>query len=146
MDEGEKEEGEGEEQRDLFRGAEWSTEGIPCGVGTDAYKSRHLKTGQSACSLSASAREKLPSLDDFITEMDARTGKWPLDRVVLTTFHMVFPREAAKLLVDKVKFSLALVFRGEMKAFSCTRSMKIKSSASPFGDKCASCQVSQGAP
>ncbi|CAM9718325.1 unnamed protein product, partial [Pylaiella littoralis] len=51
-------------------------------------------------SLSQKARDKMPSLDDFMDALDPDTGKFPLEDLTLTTFDMNFPVAAVKLLVD----------------------------------------------
>lgn len=82
---------------------EWSERGIPAFVGTADHKKRTQKPSVSAASLSASARAMLPSLDNFMDEMDDATGIFPLEGLAMTCFDMMFPTEAADLFVEKVR-------------------------------------------
>ncbi|CAB1112216.1 unnamed protein product [Ectocarpus sp. CCAP 1310/34] len=89
-------EDEDEEDEDVV----WTDRGIPDFAGTDDHKKRTQRETVSAASLSASAREKLPSLDTFMDSLD-ESGKFPLHGSMMTCFDMMFPDEAIDLFVDK---------------------------------------------
>lgn len=91
-------------------GVEWTTKGIPNFAQTSAHARRHRRPTVGDVSLSESALEKMPSLDDFIGALDPKTGRFPLEMIALTCFDMNFPLEAVKLFVDKVGLGLPPFF------------------------------------
>ncbi|CAN0055524.1 unnamed protein product [Pylaiella littoralis] len=100
---------------------EWTDKGILNFAETDAHERRHRRPAVRGVSLSKSAREKLPSLDDFIGALDPKTGKFPLETVVLTCFDMNFPREAVELLADKTNGYVDLCTAEPLEGKSDTR-------------------------
>lgn len=96
-----------EEEEEVHPSWAWSERGISGYEETDAYKRRNKKTetGSSASpvSLSQSARDRMPSLDQFMDTTGACSGHFALEQVVGECFDMNFPKEAVKLFVDKVR-------------------------------------------
>lgn len=107
---GVKRKAEDEEQEEIGKVGEnlqWTERGIPNFAKTSAYMKRNMRPGMGKVSLSKSARDKMPSLNDFMNALDPETGKFPLEGMVLTCFDMNFSAEAVKLLVEKVGLSLS---------------------------------------
>lgn len=105
---------EEEEEEEVDESWDWSERGIPDFENTDAYKRRNKKpaAGSSASpvSLSQSAREKMPSLDQFMEAIGINSGTFAIEQVVGTCFDMNFPKEAVQLFVDKVRLVCVAVF------------------------------------
>lgn len=98
---------EEEEEEEVHESWAWSERGIPDYEETEAYKRRNKKTdtGSSACpvSLSQSARDRMPSLGQFMDTIAASSGHFALEQVVEECFDMNIPKEAVQLFVDKVR-------------------------------------------
>ncbi|CAB1108340.1 unnamed protein product [Ectocarpus sp. CCAP 1310/34] len=96
---------EEEEDEEVDESWAWSERGIPEFENTDAYKRRKKKpaAGSSASpvSLSQSAREKMPALDQFMQTIGSNSGGFAIEQVVGTCFDMNFPKEAVEVFVDK---------------------------------------------
>lgn len=105
---------EEEEEEEVDESWDWSERGIPDFENTDAAKRRNKKpaAGSSASpvSLSQSAREKMPSLDQFMEAIGINSGTFAIEQVVGTCFDMNFPKEAVQLFVDKVRLVFFAVF------------------------------------
>lgn len=109
---------------------EWTEGGMDdYAPGSAAYDMRHKKAdGPHGCSLSAVARGRLPSLDEFMERRDPVTGQFAIGSAVLDPdtgeykpsvmdicFDMNFPPAAVKLFTDKVLNNcLFFVFRASM--------------------------------
>ncbi|CAM9479427.1 unnamed protein product, partial [Pylaiella littoralis] len=53
---------------------QWTERGIPNFAGTAAHENRNKRSSKSEVSLSQKARDKMPSLDDFMDTLDPDTG------------------------------------------------------------------------
>lgn len=97
-------EDEEEEPEVPIEGVEWTSRGIPDFMKTEEHERRTRMAGKSeAGSLSASARSRMPSLDQFLDGMDSETKSYPLRGLVEITFDMNFPLSAVELIVEKVR-------------------------------------------
>lgn len=98
------------DEEDQEEGVKWTERGIPNFAETDAHERRHRRPAVRGASLSKIALEKMPSLDDFISALDPKTGRVPLKMFVLTCFDMSFPPAAVKLFAEKVGLGLSIFF------------------------------------
>ncbi|CBJ33509.1 expressed unknown protein [Ectocarpus siliculosus] len=80
---------EEEEEEEVDESWDWSERGIPDFENTDAYKRRNKKpsAGSSASpvSLSQSAQEKMPSLDQFMEAIGINSGAFAIEQVKART-------------------------------------------------------------
>lgn len=99
-----------EEEEESDDGAEWTERGMEDYENSDAHTRRSKKEGAgSEVSLSATSRERMPSLDDFLDRTDPADGRFALQHVLEECFDMNFPGAARKLFVDKVGFLFVVV-------------------------------------
>lgn len=106
----EEEEEEEEEIGEVSTSVQWHERGIPNFGTTEAYSKRAIRgeqrPGVDDVSLSKSALDKMPKLDEFMDALDPETGKFPIKELALTCFDLNFPPEAAKLMAEKVGLCL----------------------------------------
>lgn len=100
-----------EEEEESDDGIEWTERGMEDYENSDAHTRRSKKEGMgSGVSLSASGRDRMPSLDDFLARLDPVLDRFGLEHVLETCYDMNFPEEARKLFVDKVYSYICLNF------------------------------------
>lgn len=103
-----------EESEDEEEGQEesvkWTDKGIPNFAETDAHERRQRRPAVRGASFSKIAREKMPSLDDFMSALEPKTSRVRLKMFVLSFFDMNFPPAAVKLLAEKVGLGLCISF------------------------------------
>lgn len=88
----------------------WTEKGIQDYENTDAGKRRNKKAGSpNEVTLSKESRDRMPSLDDFMSQMDESSGTFALANVLDTCFDMNIPKAARDLFVNKVIFFSVLV-------------------------------------
>eukprot|EP00752_Nemacystus_decipiens_P016861 g15093.t1 len=81
----------------------WTERGMEDYEASEHFTRRNKmsKDNGRGVSLSAEAREALPSLEEFMQRVELEGGEYSLDNVLETCFDLNFPHEARKLFVDK---------------------------------------------